>query len=56
MATPPILIDTSIFIEHLRKQNKTKSILYDIVGSYALHTSTVVEFELYAGATGEQKQ
>ena len=30
--------------------------LGDIVDSYVLHTSTVVEFELYAGATREQKQ
>ena len=56
MASPPVLIDTSIFIEHLRKQDKTKSILYKVVDSYVLHTSTVVEFELYAGATSEQKQ
>lgn len=56
MASPSVLIDTSIFIEHLRKQDKTKSILYKVVDSYVLHTSTVVEFELYAGATSEQKQ
>lgn len=56
MANPPVLIDTSIFIDHLRKQNKAKSILYHIVDGFVLHTSTVVEFELYAGATSEQKQ
>ena len=56
MATPRILIDTSIFIEYLRKQNKAKSILYQIVESQEIYTSTVVEFELYAGATDEQKR
>lgn len=56
MATSQLLIDTSIFIEHLRKQNRQKSILYNIVGNYDLYTSTVVEFELYTGATDRQKQ
>lgn len=56
MANSQLLIDTSIFIEHLRKQNRQKSILYNIVGKYDLYTSTVVEFELYTGATDRQKQ
>ncbi|HRW11399.1 MAG TPA: type II toxin-antitoxin system VapC family toxin [Caldilineaceae bacterium] len=56
MATADLLIDTSIFIEHLRKQNRQKTILYNIVGDYAIYTSTVVEFELYAGATDSQKR
>ena len=56
MAAAHLLIDTSIFIEHLRKQNRQKSVLYNIVGNYALYTSTVVEFELYTGATDEQKR
>ena len=56
MATPRLLIDTSIVIEHLRKQNKQKSVLYNIVNSYELYTSTVVEFELYTGATDSQKR
>ena len=56
MELPRILIDTSIVIEHLRKQNRRKSILYRIADDYALHVSTIVEFELYAGATDRQKQ
>lgn len=56
MATSHLLIDTSIFIEHLRKQNRQKSILYNIVGDYLLYTSTVVEFELYTGAIDNQKR
>jgi predicted nucleic acid-binding protein len=51
-----VLIDTSIIIEHLRKQNRRRSILYRVVGAYDLFTSTVVEFELYAGAADAQKQ
>ena len=56
MATPRLLIDTSIVIEHLRKQTKQKSVLYNIVNNYELYTSTVVEFELYTGATDNQKR
>lgn len=55
MELPRILIDTSIVIEHLRKQNRRKSILYRIADDYALYASTRVEFELYAGATDPQK-
>ncbi len=36
MELPRILIDTSIVIEHLRKQNRRKSILYRIADEYAL--------------------
>lgn len=56
MATPSVLIDTSILIEHLRKQNKQKSILYNIANRYNLYLSTVAEFELYIGATDPQKR
>lgn len=56
MELPRILIDTSIVIEHLRKQNRRKSILYRIADNYALYASTIVEFELYAGATDGQKR
>lgn len=56
METSHILIDTSIIVEHLRKRNKHKSILYRLVDSYELSTSTMVEFELFAGATDERKR
>ena len=56
MATSPILIDTSIFIDHLRKQNKATSILYNTLDVWDIFTSAVVEFELYAGATDSQKR
>jgi tRNA(fMet)-specific endonuclease VapC len=56
MELPRILIDTSIVIEHLRKQNRRKSILYRIADDYALYVSTIAEFELYAGAINSQKQ
>ena len=55
MATTRVLIDTSIIIDYLRKQNKSRSILYQIVDDFDLYASTVVEFELHAGATDAKK-
>lgn len=55
MANPRLLIDTSILIEHLRKKNRTKSILYNIVDHYDLYIATIIEFELFMGATDERK-
>lgn len=47
MASPNLLIDTSIVIEHLRKQNREQITLYHIVEQYELAISTTVEFELF---------
>lgn len=51
-----ILIDTSIIIDHLRKVHKDRSVLYKMIGTYDLYTSTVVEFELFVGATDSAKR
>ncbi len=56
MAHPHIVIDTSIIIDHLRKRNKRKSILFDIVDGSVLYTPTIVEFELFAGAIDAGKR
>ncbi len=56
MAHPDLMIDTSVVIDHLRKRNKRKSALFRIVDDYLLHTPTVVEFELFAGATNAEKR
>ncbi|NOY64059.1 MAG: type II toxin-antitoxin system VapC family toxin [Nitrospirae bacterium] len=50
-----VLIDTSIVIEHLRKRNKQKSILYKIFPQYEIVLSSISVFELYAGATDKRK-
>ena len=50
-----VLVDTSIFIEFLRKKNKTKTELYKIPNETIITISTVTLFELYAGATNKQK-
>ena len=45
MELPRILIDTSIVIEHLRKQNRRKSILYRIADEYALYALNLGHFD-----------
>ncbi len=50
-----ILVDTSIFVEFLRKKNKTKTELFKIPDDTIISISTVTLFELFAGATDEQK-
>jgi predicted nucleic acid-binding protein len=51
-----ILIDTCVIIEHLRKQNKQKSVLHKIADDYDFITSSIVEYELWAGATNIDKK
>ena len=55
MATSDILIDTSIIIDHLRKRNERKSLLFHLVDRHRLHASTIVEFELFVGANTPEK-
>lgn len=56
MANPDLVLDTSIIIDNLRKRDKRKSILFNIVDDYILHTPTIVEFELFAGAIDDEKR
>jgi tRNA(fMet)-specific endonuclease VapC len=51
-----LLIDTSIIIEHLRKTDKSRSILFNITETTSLFVSSVTVFELKAGATDTAKQ
>ena len=56
METSELLIDTSIIIEHLRKSDKRRSILYGIPHHIEIFVSSVTVFELQAGATDTTKQ
>ena len=51
-----ILVDTSVIIDYLRKQNRQNSILFQAATTYALHMSSVTEYELFAGALNEDKR
>ena len=48
-------IDTCIFIDFLRKKDKTSSILYSISDVEPLVISSVTLYELLMGATDEKK-
>ena len=56
METGNVLIDTSIIIDHLRKKNKKKSRLFEIIGTHHLFVSAVTIYELFAGAINEEKR
>jgi predicted nucleic acid-binding protein len=55
MDSPKILIDTSIIIDHFRKKDKSNTLLIQLFKKYHLYISSVTVFELYNGATSEQK-
>lgn len=55
MESAELLIDTSIVIEHLRKSDKSRSILFNIPENVSLFVSSVTLFELQAGATDQTK-
>lgn len=56
MEPAELLIDTSIIIEHLRKTDKRRSILYGIPHHTELFISSVTLFELQAGAIDSAKR
>jgi predicted nucleic acid-binding protein len=51
-----MVIDTCIFIEHLRAKDKTKTILATLPANEFLYLSAVTIFELYSGATTLEKK
>lgn len=51
-----MVIDTSIFIEFLRKRDKSKTILASLPNSTSLFVSAVTVYELMMGATDLQKK
>jgi tRNA(fMet)-specific endonuclease VapC len=51
-----MVIDTGIFIEHLRIKDKTASTLYKLADNSDLFISAVSLYELYMGATTKEKE
>jgi tRNA(fMet)-specific endonuclease VapC len=51
-----MVIDTGIFIEYLRKSDKSKTILASLPNDAFLFVSAVTVYELTMGATDSQKQ
>lgn len=50
-----MVIDTGIFIEFLRKKDKTKTTLYSLPEIAQIAISSVTLYELFMGATDESK-
>lgn len=50
-----MVIDTGIFIEHLRAKDKTRTTLYQLAENDVLCISVVSVYELYMGATTPDK-
>ncbi|QNL52685.1 type II toxin-antitoxin system VapC family toxin [Olivibacter sp. SDN3] len=51
-----MVIDTGIFIEHLRSKDKTVTMLYRLSDQPYLYISAVSLYELYMGATTKEKE
>lgn len=56
MESPGVVVDTSIIIEHLRKRDKSATLLFRFISDFNLYTPAIVEFELLVGANNLQKQ
>jgi tRNA(fMet)-specific endonuclease VapC len=50
-----MVIDTNIFIEFLRKSDKSKTGLVQLPTTTILHVSTITVFELYIGANTPER-
>jgi len=57
METGRILVDTSVLIDYFRKQNKRKSLLWNLSNrDEVLYVSVITEFEFYCGCKNEQRK
>lgn len=55
MANQIIMVDTSILIDYFRKKDKSKTKLFSLSQKFEnLCISSITEFEIYTGASGEQ--
>lgn len=50
-----MVVDTNIFIEYLRKQNKSKTTLANLPAVDLYYYSAITKFELFSGATDLKK-
>jgi len=55
MATPNVLLDTTIFIDFLRKTNKRNSIFMQLVDQYQFYISVITQFETEIGLKSPQQ-
>lgn len=50
-----MVVDTGVFIDYLRSNDKTKTILQGLPENSELYISSVTLYELYMGATNQRK-
>ncbi|MBX2891426.1 MAG: type II toxin-antitoxin system VapC family toxin [Saprospiraceae bacterium] len=50
-----MVIDTTLFIEHLRSKDKSKTTLFKLSSTGLRYVSSVTVYELFAGATNASK-
>lgn len=50
-----MVIDTTLFIEHLRSKDKSKTTLFKLSSTGLRYVSSVTVYELFAGATDASK-
>ncbi|MBN2091254.1 type II toxin-antitoxin system VapC family toxin [candidate division KSB1 bacterium] len=55
METRTILLDSSIIIEYFRKENKAKSVLFQLSDKYHFYLSTITIFEIKIGLKSESQ-
>ncbi len=51
-----VLIDTSLLIDHLRKEKKDKSELFSLVQNYECTISAITHFEFAVGTTTKNRE
>jgi tRNA(fMet)-specific endonuclease VapC len=51
-----MVIDSTIFIEHLRAKDRSMTTLANLTSDSSLYVSTITVYELYAGATNAAKE
>ncbi len=56
MATPNVLLDTTIVIDFLRKTNKQNSIFMQLLDQYQFYISVITQFETEIGLKSPQHQ
>ena len=50
-----MVVDSTVFIEHLRAKDRTKTVLANLPANSLLYVSAVTVFELFCGATDPGK-
>ena len=51
-----VLVDTSVIIDYLRKQNKKSTAFWKLINDYECSISTITLFELYSGARKDRQK